>query len=103
MRYRVSDDAENDLDEIYLYWAERTSLDVADRVIEAIVERFRLLGEFPEAGKSSRNIAPGVRCFPAGDYLIYYRRARKNTDIQHVFHGTREQTRAFKGTRKSGR
>ncbi len=103
MRFRISGDAEDDLDEIFLYWAERTSLDVADRLIEAIVERFRLLGEFPEAGKSSRDIAPSVMCFPAGDYLIYYRRTRKYTDILHVFHGARVQTRAFKRSWKSGR
>jgi|ERR1035437_1144887 toxin ParE1/3/4 len=100
MRYRVSDDAEHDLDEIFLYWAERASLTIADRVIDGIVERFRLLGEFPEAGRSSDEIAPGVKCFPAGEYLIYYRRARKYTNILHIFHGAREQPQAFMKIRK---
>jgi toxin ParE1/3/4 len=100
MRYRVSDDAEHDLDEIFLYWAERASLTIADRVIDGIVERFRLLGEFPEAGRSSDEIAPGVKCFPAGEYLIYYRRARKYTNILHIFHSAREQPQAFMKIRK---
>jgi toxin ParE1/3/4 len=103
MRYRVSDDAERDLDEIFLYWAERTSLTIADRVIDEIVERFRLLGEFPEAGRSSDDVATGVKCFPAGQYLIYYRKARKYTDILHIFHGAREQAQAFKKSRKPKR
>jgi plasmid stabilization system protein ParE len=38
--YRVSKDAETDLDEIFAYWAERASVDIADRLIDAIVERF---------------------------------------------------------------
>jgi toxin ParE1/3/4 len=101
MRYRISDDAEHDLDEIFLYWAERTTLTIADRVIDGIVERFRLLGEFPEAGRSSHDIAPSVKCFPAGQYLIYYRRAGKYTDILHIFHGAREQMQAFKKSRRS--
>jgi plasmid stabilization system protein ParE len=71
LRYRISDDAERDLDEIFLYWAERASLTIADRVIDEIVERFRLLGEFPEAGRSSQDIATGVKGFPAGSYIIY--------------------------------
>jgi toxin ParE1/3/4 len=96
MRYRISDDAERDLDEIFLYWAERASLTIADRVIDEIVERFRLLGEFPEAGRSSNDIAAGISCFPAGQYLIYYRKTPKYTDILHVFHGAREQAQAFK-------
>jgi toxin ParE1/3/4 len=103
MRYRISDDAERDLDEIFLYWAERASLIIADRVIDEIVERFRLLGEFPEAGRSSDAIATGVKCFPAGQYLIYYRKARKYTDILHIFHGAREQAHAFKKSRKPRR
>jgi toxin ParE1/3/4 len=103
MRWRISDDAERDLDEIFLYWAERTNLAIADRVIDGIVERFRLLAEFPEAGRSSDELAPGVRCFPAGEYLIYYRRARKYTDILYIFHGAREQTQAYNKSRKSRR
>jgi toxin ParE1/3/4 len=103
MRYRISDNARRELDEIFLYWAERTNLVIADRVIDEIVERFRLLGEFPEAGRSSDDIATGVKCFPAGQYLIYYRKARKYTDILHIFHGAREQVQAFKKTKKSQR
>ena len=32
MRYRVSEDAERDLDEIFLYWATRASLEAADQL-----------------------------------------------------------------------
>ena len=60
MRYRVSEDAERDLDEIFLYWAARASLEAADRVVDRITERFWLLGEHPDAGKPAREIAAGV-------------------------------------------
>jgi toxin ParE1/3/4 len=96
MRYRVSRDAERDLDEIFAYWAKRASLEVADRLIDRILDRFRLLGEYPDAGKPSDEIAAGVKCFPAGKYLIYYRKTHRGTDILHVFHGAQEQKRAFR-------
>ena len=51
MRYRVSENAERDLDEIFLYWAERASPEIADRIIDKITDRFWLLGEHPDAGK----------------------------------------------------
>ncbi len=102
MRYRVSNDAERDLDEIFLYWAKRASLEVADRVIDSITERFWLLGEHPDAGKPVIDVAPRVKCFPAGKYLIYYRKMRRGTDILHIFHGARDQRRAFKTARKNG-
>jgi toxin ParE1/3/4 len=99
--YRVSEDAERGLEEIFVYWAERASLATADRLIEAIVNRFWLLGEYPDSGKPSDDIARGVKCFPAGKYLIYYRAAAKGVDILHIFHGARDQKRAFKKARKS--
>ena len=102
MRFRVSESAERDLEEIFIYWAERVSNSVADRVVDDIVDRFRLLGEFPEAGKPVDSIAAGIKCFPVGKYLIYYRRERQTTDILHVFHSARDQNRAFT-TRKRNR
>ena len=100
MRYRVSPDAERDLDEIFVYWAHRASLEVADRLIDRITERFWLLGEHPDAGKPAGKIAPGVKCFPAGRYLIYYRNTRSGTDILHIFHSARDQRSALRKARK---
>lgn len=95
MRYRVSADAERDLEEILLYWASRASLVTADRVVERITDRFCLLGEHPDAGKSAGDIPVGVKCFPAGKYLIYYRKTRRGTDILHISRGARDQRTAF--------
>ena len=99
MRYRVSEEAEQDLDEIFFYWANQASLEAADRIIDRITERFWLLGEHPDAGKPARDIAASVKCFPAGKYLIYYRKTRRGTDILHIFHGARDQS-AIKTARK---
>ena len=97
-RYRVSKDAERDLDEIFVYWAKRTSVEVADRLIDAIAERFWLIGGNPRCGRACGDIAPGVRCFPAGKYLVYYRKVRQAVEILHVFHGAHDQTRVLKKT-----
>jgi toxin ParE1/3/4 len=87
---RVSADASRDLDDLFLYWAVRAGLEVADRLIDSITERFWLLGEHPEAGRPADEVAAGVKCFPAGKYLIYYRRTRRGTEILHIFHGEAE-------------
>jgi len=100
MLFRVSRNAERDLDEIFLYWAKRAGLKAADRLMDSITERFWLRGEYPDAGRSAEDIAPGVRCFPAGKYLIYYRPTRRVTDILHIFHGARDQIRAFRKAAK---
>ena len=38
MRYRVSEEAEQDLEEIFLYWASRASLETAERVMDRITD-----------------------------------------------------------------
>ena len=95
MPYRISPSAQEDLDHIFLYWAKRVSVETADRLIDRITDRFWLLEEYPQAGRLCGEIAPGVRTFPAGKYIIYYRTTRRSTEILHVFHGARHQTIAF--------
>lgn len=73
----------------------KTTLQVADRLVDSIIERFWLLGEYPEAGRKADELQPGVKCFPAGKYLIHYRKARGGVDILPVFHGARDRKRAF--------
>lgn len=100
MRYRVSRGAEQDLDEIFLYWAKRAGLKVADRLIDSIMDRFWLLGEHPDAGRSAEDTAALVRRFPAGKYLSYYRNARRVTDILHIIHGAHDQKLALRKAAK---
>jgi toxin ParE1/3/4 len=95
VKYRLTKTAGHDLDGIFLYWATRASLTVVERLIDNITERFHLLGEYPEAGRSADDIALGVKTFPAGKYLIYNRKFRGRIDILHVFHGARYQRSAF--------
>jgi plasmid stabilization system protein ParE len=50
MAYRLSPEAETDLADITFYvFLESGSLDVADRVIQSIAERFDLLDAYPHA------------------------------------------------------
>jgi plasmid stabilization system protein ParE len=52
MSYRLSALAEKDLDDIWSYVAEDASLETADRLIDAIFDRFELLVEQPRMGRN---------------------------------------------------
>jgi toxin ParE1/3/4 len=52
MSYRLSSLAEQDLEEIWFYVAEDASPTTADRLIDAIFERFELLVEQPRMGRN---------------------------------------------------
>jgi toxin ParE1/3/4 len=87
MKYRVAKGAKRDLDDVFLYWAKRVNAEVAERLIDNITERFWLLGEHATAGHCVDEIAPGVKCFPAGKYLIYDRQKSGVIDILLIVHG----------------
>jgi len=96
VRFHVTKTAERELDEIFVYWAKRAGLEVADRLIDSIEERFALLGDYPMIGRRCDELAPRVISLLAGSYLIYYRKNRGVLDILHVFHGARDQESAFR-------
>jgi toxin ParE1/3/4 len=71
--YRLSPLAESDLDDIWLRIAQDASVDTADQVIGDVVNRFGLLADHPQAGRTRDEIAAGVRSFAVESYIIYYR------------------------------
>jgi toxin ParE1/3/4 len=72
---RVSPEVEAELDDIWLYLArESASIDVANRVIDRITERFWLLAQYPYLGHArDEDLRPGLRSFPVDGYIIVHR------------------------------
>ena len=68
-RYRLAPVAELDLEEIWLYVAQDSGVDAADRLIEEITKRFALLATHPDAGRLRDDIAAGVRSFPVKNHI----------------------------------
>jgi toxin ParE1/3/4 len=96
MAYRLAPQAEADLEEIALYvFHETSNIEVADRVVQLIVERFDLPAEHPRAGRARDDLRPGIRAFPVGDYLILYREAGADVAIVRVVHGSRDLAALF--------
>jgi toxin ParE1/3/4 len=96
MRLRVSNAASADLDAIFDYWAERASPDVAARLLYSLRDRFLLLAESADIGRDFADLAPGVRVFPAGKYLINYRKVRGTLQILQIVHGARDRSQALR-------
>ena len=96
MRFQVSKKAEQELDEIFVFWAKRAGLEIADRLIDSIEDRFALISDYPMVGRRCEELAPGVRSFPVGNYLVYYRKRQGAIQIQRVLHAARDQARALK-------
>jgi toxin ParE1/3/4 len=94
MPYRLSPLAEQDLEEIWSYVAGDGSPATADRLIDAIIDRFELLAEQPRMGRLRPEFGEGVRSFAVESCVIYY---RLETDvlIARILHGRRDQAAAW--------
>lgn len=95
--YRLARPARTDLDEIWLFIAQDAGVEIADRFIDTITDRFLMLATMPDAGRAAEHIDDGVRVFPVESYLIYYRVSASWISIARVIHGMRDQERAWKG------
>jgi toxin ParE1/3/4 len=83
--------ADTDLDDMWWYVASKSgSLEVADRLIDAITERFFLLARHPALGRArDEDLRPGLRSFAVGQYVIVYRADEGDVVILRVLHGRR--------------
>jgi toxin ParE1/3/4 len=92
MAHRLAPGAGLELDEIWLWTAKESgSIDIADRVIDSISERFFLLARYPHMGRPrDDDLRPGLRSFPVGRYVIIYRVESEGVQILHIVAAARD-------------
>jgi plasmid stabilization system protein ParE len=57
------------------------NVEIADRVVDRITNRFFFLATCPYAGRRrDQDLKPGLRSFPPGEYVIIYR--VENDDVR---------------------
>jgi toxin ParE1/3/4 len=90
--FLLQPEAQADLDEIWLYVThESGSVEIATRLIDAITERFWLLAQHPQIGRQrDHDLRPGLRSFPVGEYVIFYRSETEDVVVLHVMRGSRD-------------
>lgn len=86
--------AEEDLIELWLYIAQ-DNLPAADRVLDDIENGCQHLAENPLMGRLRSDIAPELRYFVVGKYLILYRIVPNGIQIVRVIHGARDVPNLF--------
>ncbi len=97
MSHRRSPLAVSDLDDIWYYVASQSgSMEVADRLIGTIADRFLLLASYPHLGRPrDEDLRPGLRSFPVGEYVIFYRIDGEDVVILRVLRGSRNIAALF--------
>jgi toxin ParE1/3/4 len=86
------------LQEISDFWTFEAGEEIASRLLSGVIETIITMSRQPRAGVAADLFGADVREFPAGRYMVYYRPYSKGIEILHVFHGARNQKRAWKGS-----
>ena len=97
MALLLAPQAAAELDEIWYYVARGSgNPQVADRLIDSITSRFLLLSTHSYLGRPrDKDLRPGLRSFPVGNYLVIYRVEGEDVLILHVAHGRRDLESLF--------
>ena len=98
MAHRLAPAATFDLDDIWLYIAKESgSLEIADKMIEAITERFWLISRHQHIGRGrDEDLRSGLRSFPVGKHVIIYRAEDEDVVILLVLRGSRDMETLFR-------
>lgn len=89
LRILKSPEAENDLDEIWLYIAQDNPF-YADKLLDEIEEASLKLAQFAHMGRNRDELHFGLQSFPVGMYLIFYMPISGGINIIRVLHGMRD-------------
>ena len=71
------------------------SLRAADRWVDQLDEQFQLLATQSLMGRARDELSPGLRSFPFGRYVIFYKPIEGGIDVVRVLHSARDVDAQF--------
>jgi|ERR1700688_612319 len=90
-----SPEAEQDLIEIWGYWANSASIDVADNQLRDIDRACERIEDWPLSGRARDELLSGLRSLPVQPNVIFYRVRGGGVEIVRVIDGRRDIDRVF--------
>jgi toxin ParE1/3/4 len=90
-----TDQADEDLVEILAYLGQHIP-PAANRFAADVERACRLLAQLPEMGALCEELAPGLRRFPIGKYVLFYQPTDDAIVVIRVVHGSRDIPALFR-------
>ena len=92
--YRWRPAAEDDARGIWR-WIATDSPRAANGVFDQFETISAMLAEHPLTGRGREDLAPGLRSFPAGPYILFFRQAPYGIEIVRILDGRRDIDASF--------
>ncbi|MBN2638650.1 MAG: type II toxin-antitoxin system RelE/ParE family toxin [Bacteroidales bacterium] len=84
MRYKISQEAGRDIENIWLYTVENWSIEQADRYFNIIMDEIEYIAENPESGKDYNEVRKGYFRSRIKSHFIFYKMNRKADEIEII-------------------
>jgi toxin ParE1/3/4 len=95
-RYKISQLAEQDLEDIWVYLAQNNQI-LADRQVANILNRLPMLAQFPDMGQMRDDLSEQLRSFPVKPYVVFYIKLDDGIEVVRIVHQSRDIDRLFLG------
>lgn len=84
MKYIISNEAENDLENIWLYTFQTWSVNQADGYLNSIVEHIQYIANNPNSGKDYGKIRKGYFRSKIKSHYIFYKIDKRNKVVKII-------------------
>jgi toxin ParE1/3/4 len=92
--YIFAQQAKKDLKNI-TQWIASNNPSAANRFVDLVKQKCSLVTDFPQMGRSYERLAPSLRGFPVGKYIVFYYPTNKGIEVARVLSGYRDFTAVF--------
>ncbi len=79
VKYRLTNEAVKDLEEIWSYTKQKWSLEQADRYYNLIIDEIEFIASNPLLGRSIDYIAEGYRSTKVKSHVVFYKQQQDET------------------------
>ena len=84
MIYKISIEAKNDIEKIWLYTFENWSLEQADRYFDLIMDEIEYIAENPNSGKDFSDVRKGYLRTRIKSHFIFYKVNKKQNEVEII-------------------
>lgn len=84
MNIKISREANNDIEQIWLYTVNNWSKEQADRYYNIIFDEIEYLANYPDSGKNYGNLVNGYFGARVKSHIIFYKINAKESEIQII-------------------
>ncbi|MBS1572799.1 MAG: type II toxin-antitoxin system RelE/ParE family toxin [Bacteroidetes bacterium] len=84
MKYKISIEAKNDIEKIWLYTFENWSIEQADRYFDLIMDEIEYIAENPASGKDFSDVRKGYLRTRIKSHFIFYKENKKLKEVEII-------------------